>query len=67
MIPASTLDATTDQTFTTTSAMAPGGAAHAHMVTLTVAQLAVLKAGGNVDVPSSIAASHMHTYTVGCH
>jgi hypothetical protein len=66
-VPASLLDSTSDQTLTTGSAMAPGGSAHMHTVLLTVANLAILKAGGNVDVPSGITLSHMHSYTINCH
>jgi hypothetical protein len=63
-VPASTLDATTDQTFTTSSAGLP---AHMHMVTLTPTNLAAIKAGGTADVMSTLVLSHTHSYTVGCH
>ena len=63
-VPEATLNATTDQTFTTS----PGGTdAHTHMITLTVANLATIKAGGSVPtVPSTVTDSHMHTYAVSC-
>jgi hypothetical protein len=63
-VPEATLNATTDQTFTTS----PGGSdGHTHMVTLTVANLATIKAGGSVpSVPSTVTESHMHTYAVSC-
>ena len=63
-VPASTLDATTDQTFTTGSAGTP---AHTHIVVLTSANLATLKGGGTVDVMSTTALGHLHSYKVGCH
>jgi len=64
MVPEATLNATTDQTFTTS----PGGTdAHTHMITLTAANLATIKAGGSVaSVPSTVTDSHMHTYAVSC-
>ena len=65
-VPAAMLSSTTDQTFTTSSAMSPGQAAHMHMVTLTAANLAAIKAGGTVDVMSTLVLSHLHAYTIGC-
>ena len=63
-VAAATLNATTDQTFTTS----PGGSdGHTHMITLTVANLATIKAGGSVPtVPSTVTDAHMHTYAVSC-
>jgi len=66
-VPASSLNATADQTFTTSVAAAPGGPSHSHMVTLTVAELGVLRGGGTVTVTSTISAGHLHAYTVSCH
>ena len=60
-IAASTLNATTAQTFTTSSALA-----HTHMVTLEPAQLTTLKGGGTVMVTSSTASAHTHVYTISC-
>ena len=62
-IPASDLDATTDQTIDTGVTDA-----HMHMVTLTVANLGTLKGGGQVTVTSSLAGtpSHSHMFTVSC-
>jgi hypothetical protein len=62
-VPASTLDSTMDQTFTTGSAGTP---AHTHMVTLNAANLATIKGGGTVDVMSTISQSHLHSFKVGC-
>ncbi len=50
MIPASDLDATTEQTIDTGVTDA-----HMHMVTLTVANLGTLKGGGTVTVTTSSA------------
>jgi hypothetical protein len=63
MIPASDLDATTDQTVDTGVT-----SAHMHMVTLTVADLGTLKGGGQVTVTSSSAGTpaHTHMFMVSC-
>jgi hypothetical protein len=61
---AATLNATTSQTLTTSSAGA--GAGHTHMVTLTAANLATLRGGGMVDVPSTNDSQHTHTYRIRC-
>ena len=63
MIPASDLDATTEQIINT--GVTDG---HMHMVTLTVANLGILKGGGNVTVTTSLSGtpSHSHMYTVSC-
>jgi hypothetical protein len=63
MIPASDLDAATDQTINT--GVTDG---HMHMVTLTVANLGTLKGGGQVTVTSTSAGTpaHMHMFTVSC-
>ncbi|HEX3905267.1 MAG TPA: hypothetical protein VH853_20730 [Polyangia bacterium] len=72
MIQASLLDAATDQTITTGPATPDmdGGtvSAHMHMVTLTVANLATLKGGGQVTVTSQPAGlgPHTHMYMVSC-
>ena len=62
-IPASDLNATTDQTVDTSVAFG-----HMHAVTLTAANLATIKAGGQVTVTSTQAGSpaHLHMYTVSC-
>ena len=62
-IAASTLNATTAQTFPTSSAGAP---AHTHMVMLEPAQLATLKGGSTVTVTSTPANQHTHMYMVSC-
>jgi hypothetical protein len=62
-VPASTLTATTDQTFNTGVAGTPP---HMHMVTLTAANLTTIKGGNTVDVMSAIADGHLHSFTVGC-
>jgi hypothetical protein len=61
MVAASTLNATTAQKFTTTIANG-----HSHDITLSPANLATIKGGGSVTVPSSISSSHIHMYTVSC-
>jgi len=61
-IAASTLDATTAQTFTTSTVLA-----HMHMVTLEPSDLTTLKGGGTVTVTSSVASAHSHMYTISCH
>ena len=63
-IAASTLNATTAQTFTTSSAGTP---AHMHMVTLEPAQLTTLKGGGTVTVTSTTVDLHAHMFMVSCH
>jgi hypothetical protein len=55
------LDSTTDVTYNI-----QGMADHNHTVTLTVAQLATLKAGGSVMVTSTTTNSHEHVVTVTC-
>ena len=62
-IPASDLDATTDQVINTSVV---GG--HMHMVTLAAADLATLKGGGSVTVTSTQAGTpaHTHMYSVSC-
>jgi hypothetical protein len=37
-----------------------------HMVTLTAANLATIKGGGTVDVPTTLVEGHLHMFTVGC-
>ena len=65
-IPDSALDATTNQTFTTT-----GLTDHTHSITLTPAQLADLKAKKSVTVtstsdPSNAYGPHSHSVTLQC-
>lgn len=43
-----------------------GSADHNHTITLTVAQLAQLKAGNMVTVTSSVTLAHQHDVTVSC-
>jgi hypothetical protein len=66
-IPASALNATAGQTFTTTVAGPPNYPDHTHTVVLTAAHLATLKGGGSVTVTSGPAAGHTHDFTVSCH
>ena len=62
-VAAATLNATTDQTFTTS----PGGTdSHTHMITLAVANLAAVKAGGTATVTSTTTDSHTHMFAVSC-
>jgi hypothetical protein len=68
-IPASDLNATSDQTITTGEPTATNGATvdpHTHTVTLTPSELGTLKAGGTVTVGSSTTMSHSHMYMVSC-
>jgi hypothetical protein len=62
-VAAATLNATTDQTFTTSAAGVDG---HTHMITLTVAILGTIKAGGQMTVPSTTTDAHSHMFTVSC-
>lgn len=59
-IPAADLDATTARTYSI-----QGSAPHDHSVTLTPAQLAVLKSGGAVTVTATPGALDGHTHDVG--
>jgi hypothetical protein len=61
-IPASTVDATTAQTFNTGVAEA-----HMHMVTLSPTDLSALATGGSVTVVSSVTDLHAHMFAVSCH
>jgi hypothetical protein len=62
-VAAATLNATNDQTFTTS----PGGTdGHTHMITLAVANLGAIKAGGTATVTSTTTDSHTHMYAVSC-
>ena len=62
-VAAATLNATTDQTFTTS----PGGTdSHTHMITLAVANLAAIKAGGSATVTSTTTDGHTHMFAVSC-
>jgi hypothetical protein len=62
-VAAATLNATTDQTFTTSAAGADG---HTHMITLAVANLAAIKAGGSGMVTSTTTDAHSHMFVVSC-
>lgn len=62
-VAAATLNATTDQTFTTSPA---GTDSHTHMITLAVANLAAVKAGGTATVTSTSTDSHTHMFAVSC-
>lgn len=66
-VPASTLTATTDQTWIT-SGYPPGSGGHFHTVALKVADLATLKGGGSVTVTSSLDGDpfHSHMFMVSC-
>jgi hypothetical protein len=63
-VPASTLNATSVQTFTTSVAGSP---AHTHTVALTANNLAIIKGGGSVTVVSGPADGHTHMFVVSCH
>ena len=58
---ATTLNATTSQTLTTSNA-----SNHTHMITLTAANLATLRGGGMVEILSTNNSSHTHTYRISC-
>lgn len=60
-IPEADLSSMTDKVYSI-----QGSAGHDHTVTLTVAQLAALRAGQSVDVTSSTSASHNHVVTARC-
>ena len=64
LVDAATLNATTPQTLTTSSAGPDPG--HTHMITLTAADLAALRGGGTVDVTSTNVGAHTHTYRIRC-
>ena len=55
------LDSPTDKTYDI-----QGSASHDHQITLTVAQLQMLKAGQTVTVGSTTTLSHAHNVTTGC-
>ena len=57
----SDLNSATDLTYTI-----QGSADHAHSVTLTVAQLGVLKTGASVTVTSTTAFDHHHVISISC-
>ena len=61
-IAASTLNATSAQTFDTGVA-----AGHMHAVTLEPAQLTTLKGGSSVMVTSTSSVGHTHVFTISCH
>ena len=61
IIPASALNASSAQTFSTSVTLG-----HMHTVTLDPAQLSTLKSGGGVNVMSSISDSHAHMYSISC-
>ncbi|MFZ5550424.1 MAG: hypothetical protein ACOZJX_17140 [Pseudomonadota bacterium] len=60
-IPEADLSSATDKVYSI-----QGSAGHDHTVTLTAAQLAMLRAGQSVDVTSSTGASHNHVVTARC-
>jgi hypothetical protein len=65
-VPIADLDATTDKVYSIA-----GTAGHDHTITLTAAQLAMLKSGGVVTVTSSVTnapvyGTHSHDVTVAC-
>lgn len=60
-IPAADLTATTNRTYDIT-----GSANHAHSVTFTPAQLAMLDAGQSVMVTSTTNSAHEHVVTASC-
>jgi hypothetical protein len=62
-VTAATLDATTDQPFTTSTGGTDG---HTHMITLAVANLAAIKARGTATVTSTTTDAHTHMFAVGC-
>ncbi|HEY6477784.1 MAG TPA: hypothetical protein VI456_14495 [Polyangia bacterium] len=64
MVVANTLNATTTQTLDTSTA--GQGAGHMHMIMLTADNLATLRGGGMVDVPSTNVDAHTHTYRIRC-
>jgi type II secretory pathway component GspD/PulD (secretin) len=63
-IMASALDATSPQTFNTSVTLS-----HMHMITLAIADLAAIKAGGMATVTSTPSPidGHFHMFTVTCH
>jgi collagen type I/II/III/V/XI/XXIV/XXVII alpha len=67
-VPASTLNASSDQTLTTGPVMDATGtiAAHTHPITFTTSDLSILKAGGAVTVVTQLSDGHTHTYRVSC-
>jgi hypothetical protein len=67
MVAASVLNSTTDQTIDTGLAMSADFPSHMHAVTLTVAMLGILKAGGSTTVTSTLVESHLHMFLVSCH
>jgi hypothetical protein len=68
-VPASTLLATTAPVVLTSGYPPDSSGAHFHSVTFSLDNLATLKSGGSVTVPSDMAGNpvHMHTYLVSCH
>jgi len=60
-IPEADLDAMSDRQYSI-----QGSASHDHTVTLSAAQLAMLKAGGEVMVTSSVTLDHSHDISGGC-
>lgn len=60
-IPAADLDSTLDKSYDV-----QGTSSHTHLVTLSAAQLAQLKAGQAIQVTTSLDASHTHDVSGGC-
>jgi len=61
VITSSDLDSTVDMTYSIR-----GSADHDHTITITVAQLRQLKAGGSVTAVASVSAAHSHVATTIC-
>jgi hypothetical protein len=65
---AQVLASTTAQTVTTSVFVSTtADAAHSHDVTFMPTDLATLRNGGTVEIRSTVAANHTHTYRVSCH
>lgn len=60
-IPVADLDSTVDRTYDI-----QGTASHTHAITLTVAQLQMLRAGQAVTVTSTTTLDHAHNVATGC-
>jgi hypothetical protein len=68
MVNGTTLAATSAQTIMTSVFVnTAADAAHSHMVTFQPSDLMTLRNGGTVEIRSSVAANHTHTYRVSCH
>jgi hypothetical protein len=69
VIDASTLSATTDQMLLTNGFPPDNSGGHFHPITLTVANLATLRAGTAITVTSGIGGTpdHTHMFMISCH